>query len=62
VAPQTRSPKLVGLRWRFTRPTITSRRVALPLHPTYDHVPSGCAAASLNLRPAAPPNLRLMHP
>ncbi|MEN6555299.1 MAG: hypothetical protein ABFD21_02755, partial [Anaerolineaceae bacterium] len=35
-APQTRRPKLVGLRCRSTRPTTTLCRVALPLHPTYD--------------------------
>jgi len=51
VAPQTRSPKLVGLRWRSTQTTTTFCRVALALHPTYDHVLSACAAAPPNLRP-----------
>ncbi|MEN6555506.1 MAG: hypothetical protein ABFD21_03820 [Anaerolineaceae bacterium] len=37
MAPQTRWPKLVGLRCRSTRPTTTFCWVALPLHPTYDH-------------------------
>jgi len=50
-APQTHRPKLVGLRCRSTRPTATFCRVALPLHRTYGHVLSGCAAA--------PPDLRL---
>ncbi|HNW94793.1 MAG TPA: hypothetical protein PKL60_01265, partial [Anaerolineaceae bacterium] len=51
--PHDLRPCFVGLRCRSTRPTTMFCRVALPLHPTYDHVLSGCAAVPPDLRPCS---------